>query len=442
MWSNVSASVARRRAAGQMSGMRDYSQSHSQSAAAAAGLTTPTKRNRGSVRNLGSPSSSERRSGDSPTSRKARIEADDSSQLGSSRRKKPTFPGFINSFAKPAEPTPKASKDDGATRRPDHFTPDVQSQAAKANTTLPYDEEVDETDTLHMIWDHPQERYLWAVSSYSRQQAFLTSLVLSHSSTPYTPDEKKSQQDHSTLHRLMDLGVAEERLSNEYRLATHYLMNTLSQGAAMDAEERFSYLLEPLDYDEQQPEAAPATPQAGRNPADRPRQQDAAMSECLEVMDMGMGDVLEGVSLALRVMMAIAYKVNHYARLYDVLVMLRSICVHFPAMARFLVLPSQAWSVDDSIPNEASSSPSNGHNETPQSIVQDAEASLKRRHQSKLELDLYRVVIGSIKQICNIGRQTPSKACYCSPGDTRLLDAIVGMLEVFSVEVQQNDSVS
>ncbi|PWN32475.1 uncharacterized protein FA14DRAFT_74577 [Meira miltonrushii] len=123
LWSNVTASVARRRAAaGQASIQRDYSQSHSQNMAASVGLTTPTKRNRNAGKNigsssgsqaLGSPGNSHLQPDDSPSARARRRQE---LQVGSSTKqtaigsavagsvtkaRKAAFPGFVNSFAKP-----------------------------------------------------------------------------------------------------------------------------------------------------------------------------------------------------------------------------------------------------------------------------------------------------------------------------------------------------
>lgn len=123
LWSNVTASVARRRAAaGQASIQRDYSQSHSQNMAASVGLTTPTKRNRNAGRNVGSssgsqafgsPSNSHLQPDDSPSARARRrqeLQAGSSTKqtpIGSAvagsvtKARKAAFPGFVNSFAKP-----------------------------------------------------------------------------------------------------------------------------------------------------------------------------------------------------------------------------------------------------------------------------------------------------------------------------------------------------
>lgn len=471
-WSSVTASVARRRAVGQVSAPRDYSQSHSQTLAAAVGLTTPTRRNRGDgdARNLGSPSY-----GESPSSRRVDSRLPSSAGLttmNSVKARKTAFPGFVNSFAKPilakeTQPTrAKPSAAAGGTMRmadeevfhdrspalpqsssPPHPASSPQSEvrvegrreqelrsSPSAAHTAP--EQQESVAAAPSGWSDPQLRYLWAVKTYSRQQGFLASLILAHTSEPCcllaSGDDNSSgdqtglpRRNPSTLQRLLRPSLPAEcpsALRKEYEMATHQFLNTLSHGSAVDAEDRFAFLQEPmLDVEHD----------ANRS--------DDLLWECVHSMDHGVTEVLIGIIVALRIMMAVAFKVGAYDCIYDVLTLLRSISIHY-----LRTMDAIFWDMNPILSNDSYLDDDDGEVVIVDGHpVHDAATSIQRRQKKRLELDISRIMIASVRHACS-SSEVPEEAglVKAKSRPAILLHSVVGMLEVLAYHTRHNDNVS
>lgn len=391
------------------------------------------------------------------------------------------FPGFVNSFARPALPTPviKEPKNKQASFGVERgFSPAPLQPSTRASPEPQtgdagvLQDDFTRRDTSE--GSQPQQRYYWAVSTYARRQAFLASLVLSHTSAPCPSEAATGHQkkghiplNYSTLQRLLEPPSNVDKhviLYAEYVLATHFLLNALSQGAAMDAEDRFAYLLDTQESDS-----------CGFPPGDQDHA--ALLFECINTMDVGLSEVLEGVGLALRVMMAVSFKLGLYERVYDVFVLLRAISIHHAAMARLFVLPATSGftermqGFEDDHEEEQDSLEKGNEDEIEKNRTQaSARASFNGHQRARLTLDFDRIAIACILRLCpspfglasmpseKASPQTPHRRAAAasedgearwlhlaqtpSPAGAAVLHAVIGVIEVLCLEVHHNDSVS
>lgn len=464
-WSSITASVARRR--GLPSSQRGYSQSQSQTVAAAVGLTTPTRRNRGSsTRNLGSGEGATQRSGgdrdrrsrangeESP-SRKSALKQHRQNLLESATKAKaktPAFPGFVNLFAKPSIPTPRpASKsgrdnkaeptkeaevadDDGAVFQDDIPAQNTEvevthvEQACGPSSSLVVDQE-DHPQVEPKIptgWDHPQYRYLWAVTTYSKQLSFISSLILSHSSAPCSTSSTSSHaiSHSSTLYRLLNASFPAQTpiaLQEQYIVTTHMLLNILSQGTATDAEDRFAYLLDKFDYEEHM----------DLDDEDKLKEEIKEFWACHTVINEGVNDVLNGIASILCTMMAISLQSGMIQRLHDVFILMRSICIHQPSMISAILT---GFSTSQLL---ADVERSQVVGQTPS---QDASPPVQ------LEMDVIKVIITCIRRATvKMERREKEEEDgwrLQEEESKQLLKALLGMIEVIANEVQSSNHYS
>lgn len=176
-------------------------------------------------------------------------------------------------------------------------------------------------------WANPQYRFLWATTTYSKQLSFICSLILSHSSPPCSDDDTSSHalSHSSTLYRLLNASLPAQTsvaLQEEYIVLTHMLLNLLSQGSATDAEGRFAYLLEKQDYEDR----------GDLNEDDRQREDEEEFWDCQTVINEAVSEILEGIATILGSMMVVSLRAGMAQRIYDVFVLMRSICIHEPSM--------------------------------------------------------------------------------------------------------------
>ncbi|UZJ53992.1 hypothetical protein CBS101457_003312 [Exobasidium rhododendri] len=470
-WSSITASVARRRGGpGAHSSQRNYSQSHSQVAAAAVGLTTPTRKKRGSHRNLGSGGGGSGGSG-GETGRKATAEGEESpsSRRGQMRQlrqvvldsalktkpRTPAFPGFVNSFAKSNEKKPRSAskgqqhqdtnrskpEEENGTHAPD--SDDVVFQ--DLNPLQPRTETAERNDSAHLPfrlslheetvskeesstgWSHPPYRYLWAVSTYSKRLNFLSSLILSHTSSPCPSVSPHAITHSSTLYRLLNASLPPQTpvaLQEQYVIATHVLLNMLSQGAAADAEDRFTYLLDRFSYEENK--------ELERE--ERLSQDEEEYWACQMLMEEGLNDVLIGISSVLCTMMSISFQTYMVERLYDVLTLMRNICIHQPWMIHAILSTSSSL---DSLPPSSTAAASAAAQLT------DDVAGSEANH---FEVELEKVIIACVQRLSaseekDAGGESevwPMKAATSES----LLQVMVGIMEIMSYEVRDNDNYS
>jgi hypothetical protein len=458
-WSSLTASVARRRGAGLPSSQRGYSQSQSQSVAAAVGLTTPTRRNRGATRNLGSgEGASDRGTGsgggdrskgeDSPSSRKSLLRQQRQEALSSAKVKTPAFPGFVNSFAKPALQTPRSAPkgekpqiekdietqdDDGAVFQDDSIIPRVEvepmqvDQACGPGSSLDVgqvEEDRPQERGEPNGWSNPQYRYIWAVTTYSKQLSFISSLILSHSSVPCLDDDSTPHalSHSSTLYRLLNASLPAHTpvaFAEEYVVLTHMLLNILSQGAATDAEGRFAYLLNKTDYESQE----------DLSDDDRQREEQQDFWECQTVMNEGVSEVLEGIASILCCMMIVSLRSGMTQRLYDIFVLMRSICIHEPSMVHALLY-------FDPSAHKISSAESTAANSQASRVARLPPA----------QMNIVNVVVVCIRELSGKGPNREGSESNHSrlegEAGERLVQASLGLIDMIAHQGQSNDQYS
>lgn len=479
LWSSVSASVSRRRAqaaasrneAALGSGGRDPSQSLSQSHAATIGLITPTKKNRSNGnRNLGSPSTSMRGDDSSPTSGRGRTSA----VPASSTAKRASFPGFVNSFAKPfvvkeTQPDisavrhrreisdipdnevfldhsdvmatqPLASQSSGPSR------PHEQTIVARGLAVQTEGQDAGD-DGISIWWGEPRLRHLWAVKTYSQRQGHLASLILAHGTSPVIQskdgrDDVKGLPVTTTLHRLIHVSLPHDCplwLREEYDLAANSFLTSMSRGTPMDADTRFASLLEKLPYEEDD-----ITEQ------ERVACDQVAQVGIVELIDQGIADVLEGLTTSLRFMMAIAFKVGDYERVCDVLALTRSIASHYPVVLRFIVVPldvpaSRLDAVDSGDPGieeSESSMPRSQQGSNEDATQHDVAASLCRRNKQRLEFSVDRIMLGCIEFASSSAERQDKEDTSGTAVNIKILSAVVGMFEVMVLQIGHDDDAS
>lgn len=390
-WANITASVNRRRA--RLSDQRNTQAqgSQSQSFAAAYGLSTPTRRGRNQARNLDSGGSQgsgggahrtgvSRTEEDSPSGRlekRARVTPAPVPSMPS-KRTVAAFPGLVNSFATstsakkklqaktctlPASSSPprddQVFEDDNQDLQAQEISAEQGGQPSSSGlhpdrTTQQNNEsktgELVNTTRPVSGWSSRQQRYLWAVSTYTKRQGYLASLVLTHSSKPcpgvdgeVTDKECKSYVSReprddirrgdrpismSTLHRIVDPNLAinaPKPVQEQYAMLTDLLLQAISQGAATDAEDRFAYLLNALDSD-----------QDDLSNEQRSELQEEEFWFAYSEIELGINAVLLRLACVFKALAGIAMKLGMVTRLYDILRLTATLCSHHTSMEQCL----------------------------------------------------------------------------------------------------------
>lgn len=404
---------------------------------------------------------------ESPSSRKSALRQQRQNVLQSAAKAKtkiPTFPGFVNAFILPASQnkakkpstltTPRSTSksgkddkveptivvepvdDDGAVFQDNGSAQEMEveathnEQACGPSSSLVVDQD-DHPQVEHKIltgWDHPQYRYLWAVSTYSKQLSFVSSLILSHSSVPCSTNSPPSSHaiaHSSTLYRLLNASFPAQTpisLQEQYIVTTHMLLNILSQGTAIDAEDRFTYLLDKFDYEEHME----------LDDEEKLKQEEKEFWACHTVINEGISDVLNGVAYILCTMMAISLQSGMVQRLYDVFVLMRSICLHHPSMIHAILTGFSASQLlaDVDRSQVVGKTPSQNASSPP----------------VHLEIDVIKVIIICIRKstVKVESREENKKGEWRLQGEEgeKLLKAILGMINVIADEVQSSNHYS
>ena len=246
-------------------------------------------------------------------------------------------------------------------------------------------------------WSHPPYRYLWAVATYSKRLNFVSSLVLSHASSSHNIAHS------SSLHRLLKHTLepqASPAMREQYTIATHTLLNLLSQGTAADAEDRFAYLLEAFPYEDD--------PQLAHDGDKRSRQDEDEFWACQGLINEGMAGLLDGIASVLCTMMAIFFQTGMVDRLCDVFGLMRSICIHQSSMVHSILSPS--------------------------SLVTEMGEAVSATPPFALEMELDRIMVGCIRRVCSGNTEA-------AVGEA-LLERILGLVDIMAYELQENDTLS
>lgn len=231
------------------------------------------------------------------------------------------FAGFDNSFVELSPASESSKKEDGRKDAPSQqyaigqmdvdAVGETHCQMESVGSLEPIGKEVQDYWAAKLSTSR-QERYLWAVSWFSRRRAGLTALLLAHSSpqplAPLSLPASRYLNDAvvsptlvpdfpSTFHRLLDTRLplsTDPEVRSRHRQATGLLMATAMSGAyASDGEKRFSFLINPTSDV-------------------RPTDQEtlAAIEEtdywdCEDAAAAGMEDLFEYLVVALRTLMGI-----------------------------------------------------------------------------------------------------------------------------------------
>lgn len=504
LWSNVTASVARRRAAaGQASVQRDYSQSHSQHIAASVGLTTPTKRNRNGGRNigsssgsrpLGSPSNSHLQPDDSPSARARRRQEGNSTKqtpIGSAvaesvtKARKVAFPGFVNSFAKPilaketqavgakgrrnvASTSKQRIEDrslqvaddevfqDHANETIDHDMPlfrsspsaaqpssqsDVRIEGRPAHSSPIAREQTSKSDHITLTrWSDPKVRQMWAAKKYSDRQAFLASLILGHQSEPCFSSSQRSGDRWNKNESTL------QRLLH-VNLPAHRTADSLQEEYTLAVHHFLSALSNgsAMAAEDRFVDILEGyddlSEEKRRNWPSREVYEQDLLFDCLQFIEEGVYQVIDSIFHELQIMLAIACKVEAFDRICDIFSLMRSVIIHFPVAIAGLTDDGNETCIF--YDDEERTKPTQQIEDEMRAGAEtqhDAAASLRRRQERRLDVRIERILLSSLLWACSPSSDT-SKPIEKAQKDT-LLGVLVGILELLAHQCIHNDAVS